>query len=249
MSGNEEAPAESPVKERLNFTIQAQPSDTTCGPACLHAVYRYFGDPIQLKEVIHETATLQEGGTLAVFLACHALRRGFSALIYTYNLNVFDPIWFTDGSVSISDKLKEQMTAKEIPMLREATKGYLDFFSLGGKIRFQDLTTSLIRKYLKRGIPILTGLSSTYLYRSSREYGYECDSDDIRGMPVGHFVVLYGYDRDNRTVMVADPYLPNPYSEDHHYITSIDRVLCSILLGVLTYDANLLIITPGKIPT
>jgi len=34
------------------------------------------------------------GGTLAVNLANHALRRGYRALIVTYNLTVFDPSWF-----------------------------------------------------------------------------------------------------------------------------------------------------------
>jgi hypothetical protein len=234
------------MKESLDFKIQKQPTDTTCGPACLHAVYNYFGDDIPLEQVIRETAMLKEGGTLAVFLACHALKRGFSAHIYTYNLNVFDPTWFADPSVNIRKKLEEQIKVKDTPILHEATGGYLEFLSLGGKLRFQDLTRSLIRKYLNRGLPILTGLSSTYLYRSMREYGYEGETDDIKGMPAGHFVVLCGYDRPEKTVMVADPYLPNPYSESHHYMIEIERVLCSILLGVITYDANLLVIMPGK---
>lgn len=233
------------MKQHLDFNIQAQPTDTTCGPACLHAVYNYFGDDIQLDQVIRETKELEKGGTLAVFLACHALKKGYSAMIYTYNLNVFDPTWFI-GSVDIAEKLKAQVKVKDSPMLQEATKGYLEFLSLGGKLRFEDLTSSLIRKYLKRGIPILTGLSSTYLYRNSRESGYEGDWDDIGGKPAGHFVVLYGYNQDERTVRVADPFLPNPYSESHHYTTKIDRVLCSVMLGVLTHDANLLVITPKK---
>jgi len=234
------------MKKRLNFKIQAQPTDTTCGPACLHATYNYFGYSIELDQLIREVVTLKEGGTLAVYLACHALKRGFNALIYTYNLSVFDPTWFTDTSINISEKLEQQREAKDIPILHEATRGYLEFLSLGGNLRFQDLTTSLIRKYLKRGIPILTGLSSTYLYHSLREYGYDGDWDDIRGKPAGHFVVLYGYDKEERTVMVGDPFPQNPYSESHHYLINIDRVLCSILLGVLTYDANLLIISPRK---
>jgi hypothetical protein len=72
------------------------------------------------------------------------------------------------------------------------------------------------------------------------------DFDDIRGEPSGHFVILSGYNREERTVTIADPFLPNPYSGTHHYMVSIDRVLCSILLGVLTYDANILIIEPRK---
>jgi hypothetical protein len=234
------------MDEQLNFIISAQPTETTCGPACLHSIYNYFGDTIALEQVIQEVKTLEEGGTLAVFLGCHALKRGYSAVIYTYNLSVFDPTWFDDKSVDMVKKLGEQVRAKDVPMLHQATKGYIEFLSLGGEMRFEDLTTSLIRKYLKRSVPILTGLSSTYLYRSSREVGYQGDWDDIRGEPAGHFVVLCGYNRDERSVTVGDPFRPNPYSNSLHYTINIDRVVCSVLLGVLTYDANLLIITPGK---
>ena len=63
-------------------------------------------------------------------------------------------------------------------------------------------------------------------------------------MPAGHFVVLCGYDRVEKTVLVADPYQPNPLAPGQQYVVSIDRVICAILLGILTYDANLLIIQP-----
>ena len=235
------------LKQNLDFTILAQPTETTCGPACLHAVYNYFNDPITLEQVVREVSYLEEGGTLAAFLACHALKRGYAATIYTYNLNIFDPTWFLKEGADIAGRLQAQMAEKNIPKLHVATKGFLEFLSLGGRLRMKDLTASLIRKYLNRAVPILTGLSSTYLYQSPREYGVNNDWNDIKGDPSGHFVVLSGYNREERTVAVADPFKANPYSQDHHYMISIDRVVCSILLGVLTYDANLLIIEPKKV--
>ena len=81
---------------------------------------------------------------------------------------------------------------------------------------------------------------------SPREFGPNADYDDIRGEPSGHFVVLCGYDRQARSVQVADPLLPNPVAPVQLYEIGIDRVLCAILLGVLTYDANLLIIQPRQ---
>lgn len=234
------------VEKKIDFKILSQPTETTCGSACLHAIYQYYGDAITLEQVISEVTHLEGGGTLAVFLACHALRRGYSAMIYTYNLNVFDPTWFGKEGFDISERLISQMSAKNDSKLRIESQGYLDFLALGGKLMLEDLTTALIRKYLKRSIPIVTGLSSTFLYRSSREVGYEGDEDDLRGEPTGHFVVLCGYNKEERTVTVADPFKLNPFSDSHHYIISIDRVLCSILLGVLTYDANFLIIWPNK---
>lgn len=234
------------LKKRLPFEIFSQPNDSTCGPTCLHAVYRYFGDDISLDELIGEIEMLESGGTLAVFLANHALSRGYQARIYTYNLSLFDPTWFAPNGPDIKERLVSQMKAKNDPKLKAASRGYIEFLGLGGEICFEDLTAGLIRKYLNRSIPIITGLSSTYLYRTSREFGPKDDDDDIRGNPSGHFVVLCGYDRSIRNVRIADPLLLNPLGIGQHYDACIDRVLCSILLGVITYDAKLLIIEPQK---
>lgn len=230
----------------LDVTILPQPDDTTCGPTCLHAVYQYYGDDIPLAKVIDEVKSLETGGTLDVFLACHALRRGYKARIYTYNLQVFDPSWFLHDPEYIEERLLAQMEAKYDAKLHLATRGYLDFLSLGGELRFADLTPALLRKYLKRSIPVLTGLSSTYLYRSMREYGDLCEDDDVRGHPSGHFVLLCGYNRPDRLVAIADPHMGNPLAVGQQYEVSIDRVICSILLGIVTYDANLLIIEPSR---
>ena len=59
----------------------------------------------------------------------------------------------------------------------------------GGTIRMQELNSQLIRGFLKKSIPILTGLSSTYLYFTKREIPENCKPDDVRGCPCGHFVV------------------------------------------------------------
>lgn len=231
------------METRLHLDIQPQPDDSSCGPTCLHAVYRYFGDSVDLHQVIKEVDTLEGGGTLAVLLACHALKRGYNAKIYTYNLHVFDPSWFKE-KVDIKDRLQKQMKAKKIPKLRQASKAYLEFLERGGTLGFQDLTSALIIKYLSKHIPILTGLSATYLYRSEREVGATNTHDDIKGEPAGHFVVLSGFRRQHRDVLVADPYQANPMSQTHYYLIDVERIICAILLGILTYDANFLIITP-----
>jgi len=230
----------------LDVTILPQPDLTTCGPTCLHAVYQYYGDDISLAQVIDEVKSLETGGTLDVFLACHALRRGYKARIYTYNLQVFDPTWFLHDTDYIEERLLAQMEAKDDEKLHLATRGYLNFLNLGGELCFADLTPSLLRKYLKRSIPVLTGLSSTYLYRSMREFGDLCEDDDVRGHVSGHFVLLCGYNRPDRLVAIADPHMDNPMADGQKYEVSIDRVICSILLGIVTYDANLLIIEPGR---
>jgi hypothetical protein len=85
--------------------ILAQPDNLTCGPTCLHAVYRFFRDQLPLEQVIQETPQLFEGGTLAVLLGCHALRRGYDVTILTCNLQVFDPTWFQPPFPPLSERL------------------------------------------------------------------------------------------------------------------------------------------------
>jgi hypothetical protein len=237
------------MESRLTLDIFPQPDDTTCGPTCLHAVYRYFDDHLPLEQVIRETGKLDEGGTLAVLLGCHALERGYQATIYTYNVQVFDPTWFYPQPQPLAEKLAAQMAAKDSPKLRAASRGYLDFLAHGGRIRMEDLTRDLIRKYLNRSVPILTGLSATYLYRHVREYGPKADDDDVRGEPAGHFVVLCGYDKVDRMVLVGDPLQANPLApRQQQYLVEINRLICAILLGIVTYDANLLILEPPRKP-
>lgn len=228
----------------LPLDMLPQPDEWTCGPTCLHAVYRYFGEKMDLSTIIHRVPKLDDGGTLAVLLGCDALAHGYAARIYTYNLTVFDPSWFREG-VDLAEKLREQAESKQDKKLRLATRGYLEFLRLGGQVRMQDLSTTLIRKYLARNIPLLTGLSSTYLYQEARELNNPSqDKSDIAGYPQGHFVVLRGYDKETKLVTVADPYSKNPWSTNLDYQVSLERVVCAVLLGVLTYDANFLVIHP-----
>ncbi|MEJ2170152.1 MAG: hypothetical protein P8X90_32025 [Desulfobacterales bacterium] len=230
--------------------ILPQPDGASCGPTCLHAIYHYFDDDIPLQQVIAEVTALEGGGTLAVYLACHALQRGFKATIISYNLQIFDPTWAAASSRGIAEKLRLQLAYKKhLPGFEEATSAYLDFLRLGGRLQFKVLTTALIRGYLKRSIPLLSGLSATFLYGTARECydGNKLVYDDIRGVSTGHFVVLAGYNREQRTVLVADPLLPNPVSSGQHYHVNISRLMCAIMLGTLTYDADLLIVEPRKI--
>jgi hypothetical protein len=231
-----------------------QPDETTCGPTCLHAVYAYWGDHEALETVIARSWRMQNGGTFAVFLGCDALRKKYRARIYTYNLTVFDPTWFTAPRVDIAAKLARQREIKQAdPRLQSATEGYLEFLRLGGRLRLASLSQHLIHGLLRCRLPILTGLSSTYLYRTAREYGVDDTPDDVRGLPAGHFVVIAGWDEVRRRVLVVDPYQPNPYGPSHEYWISVDRVLAAILLGIVTHDANLLVVypapgTPGRPP-
>jgi hypothetical protein len=229
-----------------DFEILAQPDETTCGQTCLQAVYTYFGKQVPLSKVIEETSRWSDGGTLAVILGNHALKQGYRAILYSYNLMVFDPTWFNYDSNKIVDLLEQQMQVKHNPKLHFASHAYMKFLKNGGEIRFENLDKKLMIKYLKQQVPILTGLSATYLYGTPREIPETNEYDDIKGKPSGHFVVINGYDDVLEQFLVADPLNPNPMAKTQHYRVSSDRLINAIMLGIVTYDANILVIKPRK---
>ncbi len=233
--------------------MTTQPNDVTCGPTSLHAVYQYYGDHISLSDVVSQVIQLETGGTIAVFLGEHALARGYDATLYVYNLDIFDPTWFYPKPISsteLIDKLHAQMLYKNSDIrLVQACQAYCDFLEKGGRIQTKELTVSLLRHYIEKDIPLIAGLSCTYLYQSARELT-AADGiivrDDIRGIAVGHFVVLGGYNAQERCILVADPH-ENPLSPDNYYHVDRYRLIHSILLGTVTHDANLLVIKPKNL--
>ncbi len=238
----------------INLSIHSQPDDETCGPTCLHAIYQYYGLNISLNEVIATIERSASGGTLAPLLGKHALVRGFKTTIFINDLAIFDPSWFREkqglaNNGELMAKLAAQMKYKKEEGIIQSSVAYQEYLQLGGKVCSRILSSHLLKDYFKKDIPILTGLSATYLYGSAREH-FSPDGvsvyDDIRGTPCGHFVVLCGYDDKKKHVVVADPHRENPLSHDNYYKVSIIRLVNAIMLGVLTYDGNLLIIQPQR---
>jgi len=228
----------------LDFDIKAQPDEVTCGPTCLHALYQYYGDSISLRQVIREVKQLKNGGTLAVMMGNHALQRGYQASIYTYNLHVMDPTWFKLSSRKVIENLHRQIRYKpKRRKLQIASKAYINFLEAGGKLLSAELDEHLIKGYLKKSTPVMAGLSATYLYGTPRENPKTNKYDSVRGEPVGHFAIINGYDGHHGMVSLADPMNPNPLKSQYYSVT-FDRLLNSIMLGIVTYDANLLIIEP-----
>lgn len=238
----------------IDFKMTSQPDDESCGPTCLYAIYQHYGLNISYDEVVKQVERSISGGTLAPMLGKHALQSGFKVTLYINNLQMYDPTWFnpdgTSDSHFLREKLMQQMSIKHNRFLAKGTHSVLDFLLLGGAIKFRSLTIDVLKEYLDRNIPIMTGLSSTYLYNSCREY-FTKDSksvgDDVRGHPCGHFVVLCGYHKRNQEVVVADPFKANPVSNDHYYSVPCHRLINAIMLGIVTFDGNLLIIEPKDI--
>jgi len=236
----------------MHIKIQTQPDDVSCGPTCLKAIYDYYSDNKDLTLLRNEMQKSISGGTLAAFLGCHALNNAYDVKIYVYNLDVFDPSWFSKkiSSKKIIEKLENQIIHKSINQrVIESSRAYIDFLKNGGKIVYKNLTTNMLKQLFKQKNPVITGLSATYLYNTSREYTLETNKsvyDDVKGEPCGHFVVLTGYNEKHNRIVVADPHRENPISHNNYYEVCVSRLINSIMLGVITYDANLIVISPRK---
>ncbi len=229
---------------RFDFQITPQPDETTCGPSCLHAVYRSYGDDIPIEQLTEEIRALPGGGTLAVYLAHHALKRGYDATIYTCDLRIFDPTWFEEGGPDPAERLRARKELKKSDRNRAATSAYAKFLDAGGQVRLRDLTGGLIAEHIGERTPVIAGLCSTWLYRCAREREDDFEPDDICGEPTGHFVVLHGVDLDRDTIEIADPYLHKPVPGSHAYAIQTERLIGALYLGTITYDAKLLVIRP-----
>ena len=232
----------------MNVKILPQPDDVTCGPTSLHAIYHNYGYQISLHRLISEIEMLEGGGTLGVFLGLDALKRGFDATIHSVNLEIFDPTWVNLSMEALADKLRQEYAAKHRAKLRVAIKAYLRFIELGGIVSLKDFKPGLFDRYFKKNVPLIAGVSTTFLYQSKREYTNSDNMsvfDDIHGDPTGHSVVVYG-ENEEKKFLIADPDCTNPIAHDHYYAVERNRLVHSILLGILTYDSLILAVQPKK---
>jgi hypothetical protein len=252
---DERGDGDAAVARELRLRHFTQPDDVTCGPTALQKVYDYYGVRAGFDEVLQSIERNEDGGTLAVFLGMAAVRRGFAARIYTYDLQIFDPTWDGLDRDALVAKIRERFPHLRDARRKGAAVAYARFLEKGGELAFDDLTPTLLKRIIDRGHPILAGLSATYLYGFARERWDEerggFVDDDVTGEPTGHFVVISGYDMWGRRLTVLDPLRHEGGAghagplDDGRVCVGADRLINAILLGDATYDAVLLEIWPA----
>jgi hypothetical protein len=243
------------TRARISYELPVpgfqQPDDVTCGPTCLRKIYHFYGYDLPHGELLGEIDRNEDGGTLAVHLAISALKRGFGARIYSYDLRIFDPSWASLEADLLRDKIEERLAYLKEAKAARCARAFIRFLKMGGEMAFDELTPALLKAILNRNHPILAGLSATHLYKMPRErhhpVTHELLDDDIAGEPIGHFVVVSGYQHWGRQFSVRDPsaHIP-PTTEDGRVLVDAQRLTNAILLGDLTYDAVLLELWPNE---
>jgi hypothetical protein len=223
------------------FRIEAQPDDDTCGATALHAVYRHFGDDMSLERTIREVHHLADGGTLEVLLGIHALRRGYQVKLHSYNLQRVRPLVGgpSPGRNAPGSCWPNRASRKARSCRPPAWPIAIPQGRRRGALR-RPLPCPPAR-LLRPGPAGAHGpqrhLPLPQQTRVRRVSKGESIYDDLRGKPMGHFVVLCGMER--KMVLVADPYQDNPVQPDLYYHVPVGRLINAIMLGIVTYDANI----------
>lgn len=214
------------------ITMKRQPTDESCGPTALDAVYRHYGEDFGLTALVDEVGTTIGGGTTAAMLGIDALSRGFSATIRDFSPVLFDPSW--DG-LSV-DRLYDKLSASAATSYgkkRQVLESYMAFIEAGGIIGLGPWEPGILLEELRHG-PTICGLCCGSLYRSprARYVDGKCIMDDLRGEPCGHFVVADLI--DSGRIAVHDPWDAD--------VTVMDesRLAMAILLGSTTLDSTVL---------
>ena len=91
-----------PMAFRLAVDILPQPDETTCGPTCLHAIYRYWQEDEPLSEVIARTGKSSRAARWPYSWRATPCARATAPRSIPITSTVFDPTWFTDPTVEIA---------------------------------------------------------------------------------------------------------------------------------------------------
>ena len=134
----------------LGFVVEQQPDDVTCGPACLHGLYRHYGDDVPLAARHRGHPHARHGR--------HARRvprepRAASAATTRRSSPTTSTCSIPPGSrcrtTRSATRLASQAKVKPWRRLQAATRGYDEFLRSGGKLELRDLEPSLLRRYLR----------------------------------------------------------------------------------------------------
>jgi len=168
----------------------------TCGPSSLQQILAYYGIEMDLKKIMRNVKIYKGGFAFMSDLATYVKKLGFDSKIICYDASIVDPTWSELSKRKIIQKL-----VKRFKFEKNGIKKLIKFLKVNGKLEIRIPTKELILSYLKKKVPPIICLSSTILRGKSRRY--KGKYDDIKGNPIGHFLVISGY--DNGYFIVTDP--------------------------------------------
>jgi hypothetical protein len=200
----------------------------SCIPACLQEVFGYYGESITQEEIMKTSENPKMGMSL-IEVGIFSLKHNYKPLIITNNVNIFDPTWFKLDSTKLKLNLKKR--AKFVDDLNQfMIDKYIKFLNLGGEINFETISPALFEKYLSMEIPIIMELASTFLYKlakSSHPGGFD---DAIRGQIEGHGVVIAGFDKKDKFLIIDPNSKKSPSKTGVYWVDGAELMMSFALL-------------------
>lgn len=201
-----------------NVEHQYQPTITTCGQTALSILLSHFGEVINPLKIEQNVPQVQDKngqnmGTITQHMATWCIDKGYNVSLYTFDCQVIDQSWFGLGKDELVEKLRQREEGWTVPSLgelwtKEYARSYKEFIQHGGNLHItRAVTSELLYKLLENG-PILPCLNFNTLYgvpKSRRLNNQEAVDDDINGVAINHFVVIYGNNEDGN-LLIADPW-------------------------------------------
>lgn len=232
----------------LPIKITLQPP-MQCGPACLKAVLSYYKVDVPISKLVEEARSRYKWHDWDFKLGLSALKRGLKVKIHTLSTTVFDPSWAKLSKKALMGKLAAELnyvkSQKKLKKRRAkwsyTTLAYeekellaaLGFIRAGGTVDFSAYTTGLIEECIRKGTPIICSFNQQLLHKAARLL--EGKADDVKGVPLGHIIVIVGFNNDKFSV--ADPGVW--YSKSHYYW--VDKA--ELLDSVVRWDGNLIAVS------
>lgn len=201
-------------------------------------IYSYFGIKVPLEKLLDDLKIDKYTGTFTAQLGLHAKNSGLQTLILCSNPYYVSPAWSKLDNQTIYKKIggwlafelqgKNKIRKNKF---KKGTRFILAYIKNGGKIKIIDLTTRLIDGYLDQGYLMTGAIEESWLWEK-RKIPKTAEFDDIKGIPQGHFVVLYGHDAEN--YFVSDPYPTGLEGKNGLYKVKKDKFLVSCLFWEAT---------------
>jgi len=218
-----------------------QPDECSCGLSCLKMVLACHGRSFFHDDLNELTPPNPDIGLYDSHLGLAAIQLGFAATIYTYNYRIFHPIWNRLSRKDLMGKLATRQMCAMTPQQALAAELYIEFLRAGGELLFYPLSRELILAHFNRDLPLIAALDMSFLYDCMAFY------DEFSEHRATHFVVLHGYNPEDNTFFISDPWysIPLPNKNGQYYIDA-DRVINAIFLGQERNDSAIIVIQKKK---
>ncbi len=156
--------------------------------AALATVLRHHGKATDLSRMMGETGAARLPEQLPAEVAIAGLRREMDARLYTWNLDLFDPLWFAEG---LTDGIINELEwCEDEPVAASILERYLAVLELGGTIDCTDPTPAMLLQHTGRGLMPIAWTHGDYLSMTHR--GLHAD-----------VVLVHGFDDSSREVVLS----------------------------------------------